>query len=214
MAYAQLVVEDESISAMHLQRALQSMGYAVPAVVPSGEEAIQKTAETNPDLVLMDIILKGRMDGVEAAAHIRANFNLPVIYLTAMSDEDTLRRARITEPLGYILKPFDERNLRVTIELALYKHEMENSIKEKVAEQGILLEVARILAQPVSFQEKSKSVLKALTRIAQADLVTLRVLENRDSLRLAASEGAARLEPPETISLHQTIVGKAYEQRV
>ena len=214
MVHAQiLVVEDESIAAMHIQRALQNMGYGVPAVVSSGEEAIQKAAETQPDLVLMDINLKGQMDGVEAAKHIHSNLNVPIIYLTAMSDEDTLRRAKITEPLGYILKPFDERNLRVTIEIALYKHEVENSLKEKTAEQAVLLEVARILAQPVSFQEKCNSVLKALTRIAQADLVILRVLENKEELRVAASAGAAGWAPPEALPLHQSLSGKAYAQR-
>ena len=125
-----LVVEDESIVAKDIEKRLKSLGYAVPAVVSSGEEAIKKTAQTHPDLVLMDIKIKGDVDGVEAATQIRARFNIPVVYLTAYSDEKTLERAKITEPLGYILKPFEERELYTAIEIALYRHKMERKLKE------------------------------------------------------------------------------------
>jgi PAS domain S-box-containing protein len=131
MAPAQImVVEDESIIAEDIQAMLESLGYAVPAIALSGEEAIKKAVETHPDLVLMDIVLKGKMDGVEAAEYLRTHYQLPVIYVTAYADNKTLRRAKITEPFGYILKPFDERALHTAIELALYKHQMERRIKE------------------------------------------------------------------------------------
>jgi CheY-like chemotaxis protein len=120
-----LIVEDASIIAKDIQKILSRLGYAVPAVASSGEEAIQRAAETHPDLVLMDIVLKGDMDGVEAAAQIRDRFHIPVVYLTVYADEDTLQRARITEPFGYILKPFKERELHAAIEMALYKHKTE-----------------------------------------------------------------------------------------
>jgi CheY-like chemotaxis protein/pSer/pThr/pTyr-binding forkhead associated (FHA) protein len=126
MAKAQiLVVEDDIVVVMELRDRLQSLGYAVPAVASSGKEAIEKAAWMRPDLVLMDIKLKGEMDGVESAEEIRARFNIPVIYLTAYSDEKTLQRAKIAEPYGYITKPFDERKLRTAIEIALHKHKME-----------------------------------------------------------------------------------------
>jgi PAS domain S-box-containing protein len=129
MAYAQiLVVEDESITAKAIQRRLTGMGYAVPAVTASGEDAIRKAATTRPDLVLMDIVLKGAMDGVEAADYIRRHFNIPVVYLTAYADEQTLERAKLSEPFGYILKPFEEKELYTTIEMALYKHRMERKL--------------------------------------------------------------------------------------
>ena len=96
----------------------------------SGEEALQKVEETGPDLVLMDIMLHGALDGVEAAAVIQARFDIPVIYLTACADEDTLQRAKTTVPYGYIVKPFQERELQITIEMALYKHKMERKLKE------------------------------------------------------------------------------------
>ena len=97
-----LVVENEGIVAMHLKNMLKSLGYAVSAVVFSGEEAIKKAAETHPDLVLMDIRLKGEMDGIEAAEQIRVRFNIPVVYLTAYTDDETLQRAKVTEPFGLL----------------------------------------------------------------------------------------------------------------
>ncbi len=124
-----LVVEDERIVAEDIIRSLQSLGYGISAVVSSGEKAFQKIAETNPDLVLMDIVLKGDMDGIEAAELIRTQFSIPVVYLTAYADERLLQRAKATEPYGYILKPFEDRELHTTIEMALYKHEMEKKLR-------------------------------------------------------------------------------------
>ncbi len=125
-----LIVEDESIAALDLENRLESLGYSVAAVAASGEEAIQQAAETRPDMVLMDIRLKGDMDGIEAAQEIRARFDIPVVYLTALADDDTLRQAKITEPLGYVLKPFEDRELYKTIEIALHKHTMERKLRE------------------------------------------------------------------------------------
>jgi len=125
-----LVVEDENIVSKDIENRLKSLGYAVSAVASSGEEAINKAEETQPDLVLMDIMLKGDMDGVECAEQIRDRFNIPVVYLTAYADDKTLQRAKITGPYGYILKPFEERELHTTLEMALYKHKMERRLKE------------------------------------------------------------------------------------
>lgn len=125
-----LVVEDEHIVAKDIQYRLQGLGYHIPAVASSGEEAVQKAEETRPDLVLMDIRLKGMMNGVEAAEELRRRFNIPVVYLTAYADDHTLDRAKVTEPFGYILKPFEERELYTCIEVALYKHQMEQKLRE------------------------------------------------------------------------------------
>ncbi len=126
-----LVVEDEWIIANAIQISLQKLGYDVPAVVSSGEEAIKKTDELEPNLILMDIVLQGDMDGIEVAEHIRAKYNIPVVYLTAYADEEILERAKITEPFGYIIKPFKDRELYSGIELALYNHKMDNKLKER-----------------------------------------------------------------------------------
>lgn len=125
-----LVVEDEIIIAEDIQRKLKKMGYDVTAIVSSGEEAIKKVNENIPDLILMDIVIYGEMDGIETAGQIHSLFDIPVVYLTAYADEKTIERAKITEPFGYLIKPFKERELQITIEIALYKHEMEKKLKE------------------------------------------------------------------------------------
>jgi PAS domain S-box-containing protein len=125
-----LVVEDQSIAALDVKKRLESSGYTVVALASSGEEAIRKATELRPDLVLMDIRLRGEMDGVEAAEWIGAHLDIPVVYLTAYADEATLQRAKITEPFGYLLKPFEERTLHSTVEMALYRHKMERRVKE------------------------------------------------------------------------------------
>jgi CheY-like chemotaxis protein len=114
-----LIVEDEGIVALDLERRLRGMGYEVVGVADSGEEAFQETTETHPDLVLMDIRLKGDVDGIEAAEVMRARFDVPVIYLTALVDEDTMKRAKVTHLYGFIAKPFEEDELRDAIEAAL-----------------------------------------------------------------------------------------------
>ncbi len=126
-----LVVEDESIVSMEIQSRLRRLGYEVAAALDNAEEAIEMAERTKPDLVLMDIQLKGQMDGVTAAGQMRDRLNIPVVYLTAYADEATLGRAKITEPFGYILKPFEERELYKTIEMALSKHRIEKKLKER-----------------------------------------------------------------------------------
>ncbi|MBW2135152.1 MAG: response regulator [Deltaproteobacteria bacterium] len=124
-----LIVEDERIIAEDLQRTLENLGYSVAAIVPSGEEAVEIAATHNPDLVLMDIVLSGEMDGIAAAEQIRSCFKIPVVFLTAYGDEQTLKRAKLTEPFGYILKPFDNRELHITIEIAFHKSQTEKRIE-------------------------------------------------------------------------------------
>ncbi|MBU4313167.1 MAG: PAS domain S-box protein, partial [Candidatus Omnitrophica bacterium] len=125
-----LIVEDEAIVAEDIRNSLQNLGYTISAVVSSGEEAITKIKEERPDLVLMDIVLKGDMNGIEATGQIHSRFNIPVVYLTAFTDEKTIERAKLTEPFGYIVKPFEDRELHSTIEMALYKHKIESRLKE------------------------------------------------------------------------------------
>jgi two-component system, cell cycle sensor histidine kinase and response regulator CckA len=125
-----LVVEDENVIALDIQRDLISFGYAVPATAASGEQAIELAAELRPDLVLMDIRLRGALDGIEAAEEIRNRFNIPAVYLTAFADPATLARARLTGALGYLVKPFGERELHAAVEVALYRHRLEQQVKE------------------------------------------------------------------------------------
>ena len=126
-----LIVEDESIVALDLQNRVRNLEYAVVARASSGQEAIDHALAFVPDLILMDIRLQGPIDGVEAAATIRRHLEVPIIYLTAYSDNETLSRAKITEPYGYLIKPFEERELHTAIEMALYKHNAEAQIRRQ-----------------------------------------------------------------------------------
>jgi PAS domain S-box-containing protein len=125
-----LIVEDEKIVALDLRGRLRRLGYDVLGMASWGEEAIRKAEELRPDLTLMDIKLKGELDGIEVAQHLRTHFDIPVVYLTAYADDDTLERAKVTEAFGYVLKPFEERDLHTAIDMALYKHKMERRLRE------------------------------------------------------------------------------------
>ncbi len=114
-----MVVEDERITARGIEKRLKGMGYSVVGLAASGEEAVAKATELLPDLILMDIRLGNGMDGVEAAGLIRRDHDIPVNYLTAYSDALTLQRAKVTEPFGYILKPYEDRNIQTAVEMAL-----------------------------------------------------------------------------------------------
>ncbi|MBI5075686.1 MAG: PAS domain S-box protein [Nitrospirae bacterium] len=125
-----LVVEDDPLMAGQMQDMLLDLGYNVAGISSSGEDAVRQAMKTKPDLVLMDIVLKGALDGVRAAEQIRACFNIPVVYVSGYIDEKTLQHAKITEPYAYILKPVDKRELHTNIEIALYRHQMETTLRE------------------------------------------------------------------------------------
>ena len=125
-----LIVEDDRVVAKDIENSLKNLGFGVTAMVDSGEEALSVIKVRTPDLVLMDIVLKGEMSGIEAAGQIRSQFNIPVVYLTAYADEKILERAKITDPFGYIIKPFEEKEVNTAIEIALYKHKIEKKLKD------------------------------------------------------------------------------------
>jgi DNA-binding NarL/FixJ family response regulator len=125
-----LVVEDDTIIAITIEGRLKQFGYRVVGRASTAKDAIAKTIEFEPDLVLMDIHLKGPVDGIEAAETIYGIHNIPVVYLTAFSDENTLERAQKTSPFGYIVKPFSDSTLKTTIKLAMLKHHAEKQDRE------------------------------------------------------------------------------------
>ena len=137
-----LIVEDEGIIARDIRQQLVELGYEVVGDTPTGEDALTLTAELKPTLVLMDIHLAGKMDGIEAAQAIRKQFGTPVVFLTAFAGAETLERAKLTEPFGYIIKPFDERYLHTVIEMALYKHRAETHLRRAYDEQATILRTA------------------------------------------------------------------------
>jgi len=137
-----LVVEDEFVTGLEIQSRLSDHGFLVPEIVDTGEDAIIKADTLHPDLVIMDITLKGPMTGIEAANHIREKFNIPVIYLTAHSDDVTIKNAVISEPFGYLIKPLEERALLTSIRMALYKHSMEKALSDSEKRYRTISELA------------------------------------------------------------------------
>jgi PAS domain S-box-containing protein len=126
-----MVVEDEGIVALDIQDSLERLGYHGVEVMSSGEEALAKAPETKPDLILMDIRLGEGLDGIETATAINDKLDIPIVYLTAFTDEKTVKRAKVTEPFGYLIKPFIEKEIQTTIEMALYKHAMEKELRQR-----------------------------------------------------------------------------------
>jgi hypothetical protein len=201
-----LVVEDEAIVAMDLESRLSRLGYRVIGIASNGEEAIRRTSEAQPHLVLMDIRLKGDMDGIEAARLLRMHYDIPVVYLTAYSDDATLARAKLTEPAGYILKPFEERGLRAAIELAVYKHETEQKFRRMERWLATTLSsigdgvIACDLQGIITF---INPVGEHLTGWAQADAVGRPVNE---VLQLITEATHTPIEPPVGQVLRQGVV--------
>jgi PAS domain S-box-containing protein len=138
--YRIFIVEDESIVVADLVETLRSRGYSVAGTARSGETAVERIPGLHPDLVLMDIHLAGKMDGVEAAAEIHRTSDVPVIFITAYADKELLERAKRTEPYGYLIKPYDERELRSVIEMAQYKYTMDKKLKESEEKYRALTE--------------------------------------------------------------------------
>lgn len=177
-----LVVEDESIVSKDIQISLKRLGYEICGSASTGEEAVEIVQEEQPDLILMDIMLKGKLNGIETAHLIRESIDVPIIYLTAYADESTLSKAKITEPYGYIIKPFQEIDLHTSIEMALYKHNKEVEKKKEVemlysavdgAEKGEILFVrsksslVKLKADDIVFVEALKDYVSIFTPTAK-----------------------------------------------
>jgi PAS domain S-box-containing protein len=149
-----MVVEDEWLVAQGIKESLEDLGYEVVGLAATGEDALQAAARHRPDLVLMDILLKGDMDGIEVAERLRGNVDVPVLFLTAYADSHTLRRAKVTEPFGYLLKPFEIREMHSAIEIALYKSQAE----KKLQHLNQVLRAIRSIGQLI-VQEKDRGLL-------------------------------------------------------
>ncbi len=168
-----MVVEDESIVAKDLEMTLRRLGYAVPATASSADDALRKAGQFRPDLVLMDIHLHGEVDGITAARRLRSEMNIPVIYLTAYADDDTVERARDTEPFGYLLKPFNERELRSMLEVALYKHDAEARLRhsDRMASIGTMAAgIAHEINNPLAYVIANLDFAAKAVAAATADL--------------------------------------------
>ena len=171
-----LVVEDESIVSKDIQLSLKKLGYNICGSSATGEEAVHIAKETRPDLILMDIMLKGKLNGIEAAHLIKEELDVPIIYLTAYADESTLNKAKITEPYGYIIKPFEEIDLHTSIEMALYKHTKE---KEKKKEVDLMFSALEAGEKDDIFFVRSKS---SLVKLRASDIFYVEALKDYVSI--------------------------------
>ena len=199
------IVEDEGITAMALQESLEGLGYEVSGIAASGEEAIERMRADKPDLVLMDIVLQGQMDGIDAAAIIHREMQIPVVFLSAHADKATLERARMAQPFGYIVKPYTDDELKSNLEIALYKHGMEQKVLENREELRFIADSVRdaIIAADaqgmILFWNKGAEALFGYTEdeVLRQPLTMLmaerfRALHN-EGLRRARESGKSRL---------------------
>ena len=184
-----LIVEDEVIVALDIEDRLAALGYQLVGHALTGEGALELTRELRPDLVLMDIRLQGDMDGIAAAAEIRRRFHVPVIFLTAYSEDETLERAKLAEPYGYILKPFDDRELKSAVEIALYKHRTEEEIRHLNRRYDVLSQINQTVVRVHSREELLPEVCRVLVERGQVDLAWISWLDP-DTARIEPVAGS------------------------
>ena len=205
-----LIVEDESIVAKDIQTSLKKLGYNVVGTCSSGTDAINAAEEHKPDMVLMDIMLKGDMSGIEAANKIKELLNIPVIYLTAYADESTLNKAKVTEPYGYIIKPFKEIDLHTSIEMALYKHEKEMEVKK---ERDILYSIVENKESSIGiiFVKSNSKLVKLNTSDiyfveALKDYVVINTSNAKYTIHSTMKEMEKKLPSSEFIRVHRSYI--------
>jgi DNA-binding LytR/AlgR family response regulator len=204
-----LVVEDESIVSKDIQHSLKKLGYNVVGAASTGEKAIELAAELKPDIVLMDIMLKGKLTGIEAAQEIKANMSVPVIYLTAYADEGTLSKAKVTEPYGYIIKPFKEIDIHTSIEMALYKHQKEAEVRK---ERDLLYALVDNRESKEFIFVKSNSRLVKLKTAdiyfveALKDYVVINALNSRYTIHSTMKDIEKKLPPEDFIRVHRSYI--------
>lgn len=204
-----LVVEDESIVSKDIQQSLKKLGYNVIGAASNGEKAIEIAAELSPDIILMDIMLKGEMTGIEAADKIKAEHKIPVIFLTAYADESTLSKAKITEPYGYIIKPFKEIDLHTSIEMALYKHGKE---REVVKERDLLYSLVENKdSKDFIFVKSNSRLVKLRTEDiyfveALKDYVVINTLNSRYTIHSTMKDIEKKLPSEDFTRVHRSYI--------
>jgi PAS domain S-box-containing protein len=201
-----VVVEDESIVALDIKLQLENLGYEVPAVFASGEELLSSLEEIAPDLILLDIILKGELDGIETAKLVKERFNLPVIMLTALDTQETVERAKLAQPFAFIVKPFDERELRNAVVISLYRHTMEQALQRR----------ERLFSTTLESIQDGVLVTDEGLRVEYSNTVAESILgSGREEIRGAHLPGvlALRNEEGEHVDLRQECDSQLYVER-
>ncbi len=205
-----LVVEDESIVSKDIQLSLKRLGYNVVGAAATGESAVQLAIENSPDIILMDIMLKGEMNGIEAAGRIREETGIPVIFLTAYADESTLNKAKVTQPYGYIIKPFKEIDIHTSIEMALYKHKKETEV---LKERDLLYSLAEnkdATSEIIFVKSNSRLVKLRLSDIyfieALKDYVVINTLNTRYTVHSTMKDIEAKLPENDFMRVHRSFI--------
>jgi DNA-binding LytR/AlgR family response regulator len=204
-----LVVEDESIVSKDIQHSLKKLGYNVVGAAASGDRAIELARSEKPDIVLMDIMLKGDMNGIETAEVMKSELGIPVIFLTAYADDSTLAKAKVTEPYGYIIKPFKEVDLHTTIEMALYKHDKNKEVEK---ERDLLYSIVENKDNKDFIFVKSNSRLVKLNTKdiyfveALKDYVVINTLDSRYTIHSTMKDIEKKLPVDKFIRVHRSYI--------
>ncbi len=205
-----LVVEDESIVSKDIQHSLKKLGYNVVGAAATGEQAVKLAVETQPDIILMDIMLKGEMNGIEAATQIRSETNIPVIFLTAYADESTLNKAKVTQPYGYIIKPFKEIDIHTSIEMALYKHKKEAEVLKERDLLFNLVEGQGATKDLLFVKSNSRLVKLKMSDIyyieALKDYVVINTLNTRYTIHSTMKDIEAKLQDSDFLRVHRSFI--------
>ena len=204
-----LVVEDESIVSKDIQYSLKKLGYEVVGSASTGAKAVELALDLKPNVILMDIMLKGDMSGIEASAKIKEALNIPVIFLTAYEDEKTLEKAKVTEPYAYIIKPFKEIDLHTSIEMALYKHGKE---LEVLKERDLLYNIVESQdSKDFIFVKSNSRLVKIYNKDiyfveALKDYVVINTLNNRYTIHSTMKEIEKKLEGRHFLRVHRSFI--------
>lgn len=206
-----LIVEDEAIVARDIKVCLNKIGYEVLGSYSSGEKALEAIEENQPELILMDIMLKGKMSGIDTSAVVKEKYGIPVVFLTAYADEKTISKAKVTEPYGYIIKPFKEIDLRTSIEMALYKFKKE---KEKELNAQNRIEVLYSLGSKsndfiyVKSNSRLIKVLNADIQYVEAlkDYVIIHTQEDKFTIHSTMKDIAKKLPETEFQRIHRSFI--------
>jgi DNA-binding LytR/AlgR family response regulator len=205
-----LVVEDESIVSKDIQHSLKKLGYHVVGAASTGEKALEIAQTERPDIVLMDIMLKGSINGIETADIIRRELAIPVVFLTAYADESTLMKAKITEPYGYIIKPFKEIDLHTSIEMAVYKHSKEQEI---IRERDLLYSIVENKESSADFifvKSQSKLIKLKTADIyyieALKDYVVIHTADTRYTIHSTMKEIESKMGTADFVRVHRSFI--------
>jgi DNA-binding LytR/AlgR family response regulator len=205
-----LVVEDESIVSKDIQHSLKKLGYHVVGAAATGEKALELVRSERPDIVLMDIMLKGDMNGIETAEIIRNELAIPVVFLTAYADESTLAKAKVTEPYGYIIKPFKEIDLHTSIEMAIYKHGKEQEI---IRERDLLFSIVenKEVSADFIFVKSNSRLVKLKTEDiyyieALKDYVVIHTADTRYTIHSTMKDIETKMGTTDFIRVHRSFI--------